>query len=101
MKKKNIERIAAERLSKIESLEAMLGRRREEIMRLKGEMQGKNEIIGMLEAIIFQLTEEKGCVEISREKLSEGIRERFSLEVSEDKFVLRAEKKMEISQIGN
>ena len=40
---------------------------------------------------IEKLVEEKGCVEVSREKISEGIRRSFSIEVKDDVFVLRSE----------
>lgn len=88
MKKKDIEKLAEERLKKIENLEVLLGNRRTDLVRLKGELQAKDEIIGILESIIYQLVEEKGCVEVSREKISEGIRRSFSLEVKDDVFVL-------------
>ena len=90
MKKKNIERQSEERLKRIEGLEAMLGRRKQEIMQLRGELQGKDEIIAILESIIYQLVEEKGYVEISRAKLSEGIRRSFSIEARDDVFVLKS-----------
>ena len=45
----------------------------------------------ILEAIIYQLVGEKGYAEISREKLSEDIRKSFSIEATEEKFILRAE----------
>lgn len=89
MKKKNIERQSVERLKRIEGLEAMLGRRKIEIMQLKGEVQGLRELNAILEAIIFQITEEKGCVEVSRAKLSEGIKRSFSIEAKDDVFVLK------------
>ena len=93
MKKKAIEKTAKERLSRIEGLEAMLGRRRKEIMQLKGEIQGLRELNGILEIIIFLITEEKECVEVSKNKLREGMGLSFSIEATEDKFILRAVKK--------
>ena len=90
MKKKAIEKVARERLSRLEGLEAMLVRRREEIMQIKGEVQGLRELNAILEAMIFQITEEKGCVEVSRDKLREGIGKSFSIEATEEKFILRA-----------
>jgi hypothetical protein len=92
MKKKKIEQIAAERLSKIEGLEAMLGRRRVELMEAKGEIQGLRELNGILEAMIFQLVEEKGEAVISRAKLREGIGKSFSIKATDEEFVLSAER---------
>ena len=91
MKKKNIVRQSEERLKRIEGLEAMLGRRKQEIMMLKVEVQGLRELNAILEAMIFQITEEKGYVEVSRAKLSEGIRRSFSIEARDDVFVLKSE----------
>ena len=91
MKKKNIVRQSEERLKRIEGLEAMLGRRKQEIMMLKEEVQGLRELNAILEAMIFQITEAKGCVEVSRKKLSEGIGRSFSIEVKDDVFVLKSE----------
>lgn len=96
MKKKNIERQSAERLARIEGLEAILGKRRQEIMQLKGEVQGLRELNAILKAIIFQITEEKGCVEVSREKLREGIGKSFRIEATEEKFTLRSEKSEQV-----
>ena len=92
MKKKAIERQAAERLSRIEGLEALLGRRKKELMQLKGEVQGLRELNAILVAMIFQITEEKGCVEVSRDKLREGIGKSFSIEATEEKFILKSSK---------
>lgn len=91
MKKKNIEKMAAERLSRIEGLEALLGRRREELMQLKGEVQGLRELNSILVAMVYQITGEKGCVEISRARLRENTGKSFSIEATEEKFILRAE----------
>ena len=90
MKKKKIEELAKDRLSIIESLEAMLGRRRRELMEAKGEIQGLRELNGILEAMVYQLAGEQGRVEISRDKLREDIGRSFSIEATEDKFILRA-----------
>lgn len=91
MKKKKIEQIAAERLAKIEHLETLLGRRRQEIMQLKGEVQGLRELNGILEAMIFQLVEEKGKAVISIARLREGIGQSFSIKATDEEFILSAE----------
>ena len=91
MKKKKIEQIAAERLAKIEGLETLLGRRRQEIMQLKEEVQGLRELNGILEAMIFKLVEEKGEAVISRARLSEGIGQSFSIKATDEEFILSAE----------
>ena len=91
MKKKNVEKLAQTRQARIEALESMMGARREEIMRLKGEIQGLKELNGILESIIYQITDEKKCVEVSRSKLREGINTSFSISATEDKFILRAD----------
>ena len=91
MKKKKIEQIAAERLAKIEGLETLLGRRRQEIMQLKEEVQKHRELNGILEAMILQLVEDKGKAVISRAKLSEGIGQSFSIKATDEEFILSAE----------
>ena len=90
MKKKAIEKTAKERLSRIEGLEAMLGRRREEIMAIRGEVQGLRELNSILLGMIYQLAGEQGRVEISRAKLREDIGRSFSIEETEDKFIICA-----------
>jgi dTDP-4-amino-4,6-dideoxygalactose transaminase len=91
VKKKNIEKQSAIRLKKIESLEAMLGRRREEMQTLKSEIAGCREVMHMLEAIVYQLVREEGYVEIDRDKLAEGIRKKFKIEIKDKLFILKAE----------
>ena len=99
MKKKKIEQIAAERLAKIEGLETLLGRRRQEIMQLKGEVQGLRELNGILEAMIFQLVEDKGQAVISRAKLREGIGQSFSIKATDEEFILSAERSEDVEQV--
>jgi mannose-6-phosphate isomerase class I len=99
MKKKKIEQIAAERLARIEDLECLLGRRRQEIMQLKGEVQGLRELNGILEAMILQLVEDKGKVVISRAKLREGIGQSFSIKATDEEFILSAERSEDIEQV--
>ena len=99
MKKKKIEQIAAERLAKIEGLETLLGRRRQEIMQLKEEVQGLRELNGILEAMILQLVEDKGKAVISRAKLREGIGQSFSIKTTDEEFILSAERSEDIEQV--
>jgi hypothetical protein len=99
MKKKKIEQIAAERLARIEDLETLLGRRRQEIMQLKGEAQGLRELNSILEAMILQLVEDKGKVVISRAKLREGIGQSFSIKTTDEEFILSAERSEDIEQV--
>ena len=91
MKKKRIEELAKDRLSIIESLEAMLGRRRRELMEAKGEIQGLRELNSILLGMVYQLAGEQGIVEISRAKLREDIGRSFSIEATEDKFIICAD----------
>lgn len=96
MKKKKIEQIAAERLARIEMLETLLGRRRQEIILLTGEAQGLRELSKTLEAMILQLVEEKGKAVISRAKLREGIGQSLSIKATDEEFILSAERSEDI-----
>ena len=73
------------------NFETTLKRRKQEIMQLKGEVQGLRELNGILEAMILQLVEEKGKAVISRAKLREGIGQSFSIKATDEEFILSAE----------
>ncbi len=88
MKKKAIEQLADKRLKQIEGLEYLLGERKRAIMRLKEEKTGLEQIIGMLESILFSIAEEKGKIVIKKEDISEGVRSGYKISIKEDIIVI-------------
>lgn len=88
MKKKAVEQLADKRLKQIEGLEYLLGERKKTIMRLKEEKTGLEQIIGMLESILFSIVEEKGKIVIKKEDISEGVRSGYKISIKEDVIVI-------------
>ncbi len=91
MKKKAVEIIAEKRQRRIEALETLCGKRREELKNLQNENQGLRQTADILSAIILEAIETRGCVEISKEAVAKGIKLRYTLENKEDRYVLRRE----------
>ena len=89
MKKKAVEKIAEERQRRIDTLEALCGKRRDEIKGLQLENQGLRQTADILSAIILEAIAEKGKIEISKDKLREGITHNYTLDNKEDRYILR------------
>ena len=88
MKKKAVEQLADKRQKQIEGLEYLLGERKKTILRLKEEKTGLEQIIGILESILFSIVEEKGKIVIKKEDISEGVRSDYKISIKEDVIVI-------------
>lgn len=95
MKKKTIEKLAEQRLQRINDLEFLLGKRKKEIKNLKEEVEGCRQVMQILEAFIIEGVEKKDEVQIPINKLKEGLKTGYKIEVTEDKYILRREEKAE------
>ena len=91
MKKKNIEKQSAERLKKIENLEMLLGKRKAEIKGLREEIAGLREVMGLMEALLYDAVKEKGTMQISRKRIKEDLEHNFAFELTNESFILRVE----------
>ena len=88
MKKKNIEKLAEQRLQRIRDLESLLGKRRREIKELKEEVEGYKQVIGILEAFIIEGVEKNSEVRIPIKELSEGLKAGYNIDIKEDMYVI-------------
>ncbi len=75
----------------IDRLKFLLENKGKEIEGLKEEIAGKDEIICILEAMILECVCEKGKIEISKEKVAEGLKRGFRFELTKDKYILMRE----------
>lgn len=88
MKKKAVEQLAERRLNQIEALEGILRMRKRRIIELETEKTALEEVIKLLEAIIFSSVEEKGKIVIKKEDISEGIKSGYKISLEEDAYVI-------------
>lgn len=95
MKKKTIEKLAEQRIQRINDLEFLLGKRKKEIKNLKEEVEGCRQVMQILEAFIIEGVERKGEVHIPIKALGEGLKTGYKIDVTEDKYILRRKEKTE------
>ena len=88
MKKKAIEQLAERRLRQIEALEGIMRMRKQRIIELEAEKTAHEEVIKLLEAIIFSSVEEKGKLVIKKEDISDGIKSGYKISLEEDAYVI-------------
>ena len=88
MKKKTVEQLAERRLKQIEALEGMMRMRKQKIIELEADKRGLEEVIKLLEAIIFSSVEEKGKIVIKKEDISDGIKSGYKISLKEDMYVI-------------
>ena len=88
MKKKAVERISEDRQRRIELLEGLLGKRKEQLRQLQSENEGLKQTVQLLTGIVLEGIERKERVEIPRERLKNGIKCGYILSETEDAFVL-------------
>lgn len=89
MKKKAVERIARERQQRIAGLEALLGRRKEELRELGEQVEGYKQVIQILSAYIAEGVEKKGEVIIPIDALADGIKVGYQIECTDKEYILR------------
>lgn len=88
MKKKTIEKLAEQRLQRINDLEFLLEKRKKEIKNLKEEVEGCRQVMQILEAFIIEGVEKKGEVQIPIKELREGLKAGYNIDIKEDMYVI-------------
>ena len=88
MKKKAIEQLAERRLIQIEALEAMMRMRKQKIKELESDKKGLEEVISLLEAIIFSSVEKNGRLEVKKSDIAEFVRVGYKIRIEEDVFII-------------
>ena len=88
MKKKNVEKIALQRLDRINDLEFLLGKRKAEIKDLKEEIEGYKQVVQILEAFIVEGVEKTAEVQIPIAALSEGLKTGYKIDIKQDMYVI-------------
>ena len=88
MKKKAIEKQAQQRLERINNLELLLRKRKEQIGELKEEIEGYKQVVQILEAFVIEGVEKKEEVQIPIVALSEGLKAGYNIDIKEDMYVI-------------